>query len=1055
MTDTIYGWSQVAADNGTIDNDIDFAEFQTPSSVNDSARQLMARVAALISDTAPKRTSSGTGNNYIVSSDGAGSALVDGERVMFLPDKTNTGACTINVDGRGNKAWRPKTGVDFLPDNILTGVPVEAYYRQSTDEWLSPGTGYYVAAAASGVALQTITARLPQIGDMVVSFAPTPGPGRIRLTEATQAVLKSAYPELNSYLSGIGYPWGSTATHFNLPPAAGYFLRFAGTSSTVDTSGARTAGSTQSDQNKSHTHSVTATGSTDERGSHSHSASQPTGTQQVTTSGSGLYAHTDPDGPFTTEAAGGHTHDLVVAGTASATGSGGDEVRVKNVAFHCDVVASTALAASQVAAFGLPYLFDSGIASGDPGSGRIRFNNATLASVTQLFVDNEDRLAVSMTGIWGSTTAGDIITISKVGAQANRMVLEIASPATAGSGFYTVPVTVRASAGTFSNGDSIAVEYATGGTSGTTVPDISGLSEDVSPDLANDFWITYDTSASTHKKVRLNKLSPATTRGDIVVRGPSVDQRLGIGTSGQVLTSNGTDPSWQTPTLPVIGSFPILARSAIARDDRAIVYDTSAAAFKSIYPIGLQSFDPTDPEFGASTASSDNAVAFTACYNAIVAAGGGIMDIPAGLFKASAFPTVSSYGVHIRGAGQFATYLQQTTTTGDLITVTGNYCGVSNLTITPELRKTSGFAIRVSAGQNNFVRDVSIPYDWNGIAITATSNIANMEISNTTIGPLLGDYDIVAYGTSLSAGIFGLSLRAVSANNPWPGTIGTAGTRKTWTVSTAYSLNDVVVTNGRIYQCTTAGTSSGAGTGPNGLPAGTDPPTAFSGTITDGTAVWKLVCKVGLTGLSVDNYANSIRSLGDVAFLNGYYGMVVVDTAATGSSFPRYFHMLNMEIDHPYSHGVFLARGACFLMDLSWICYSLTGCGVLIDSTWTGETSLAGSRICANWSNGVQLAAGPKWTILSNSYLAKNAQIGSGLGYGFLALANATDFNVENCQAGDGTDPILTNNQAYGIAVTAGTSDRYHITGNLVNGNVTGGVFDGGSGANKTVSANH
>jgi len=38
--------------------------------------------------------------------------------------------------------------------------------------------------------------------------------------------------------------------------------------------------------------------------------------------------------------------------------------------------------------------------------------------------------------------------------------------------------------------------------------------------------------------------SPTTTRGDLIVRGASADQRLAVGASGRVLRSDGTDPAW-------------------------------------------------------------------------------------------------------------------------------------------------------------------------------------------------------------------------------------------------------------------------------------------------------------------------------------------------------------------------------------------------------------------------------------------------------------------------------------------------------------------------------
>lgn len=459
MTDTIYAWSQTAASNANSDSTINWAEYQNPSTANDSARAMMARLAELLADLAPTRSSTGSANAYAVTTAAAGSTLRNGEQITFIPNHTNTAACTLNVDGRGAKPWRPKQGTEFLADNILSGVPVTAYYSLADDAWYSAG-GYYVSALASGVALQSITARLPQIGDMVLSMDSSPGAGRIRLTESTQSVLKTAYPELNAWLSARSYPFGSSATHFNLPPAAGYVLRFAATSSSIDTSGPRTAGSTQADAVRTHTHAVSAAGTTSSDGSHSHVYAAPTITG-TTDSTSGVSLVGSSTNTLTGEA-GAHTHTVTVTGTASAHSGATTENRVKNVAYHVDVVASTALAAAQVAVFGFPLQWDTGTTAADPGAGRIRGNDTTLASITALYVSTSDGWGVNITDVLTGLSTGNVLHLSKVGAQANRITATVSSTPTAATGYVIVPVTIDLAAGSLSSNDQMAFEYSKG-----------------------------------------------------------------------------------------------------------------------------------------------------------------------------------------------------------------------------------------------------------------------------------------------------------------------------------------------------------------------------------------------------------------------------------------------------------------------------------------------------------------------------------------------------------------------------------------------------------------
>jgi hypothetical protein len=89
-----------------------------------------------------------------------------------------------------------------------------------------------------------------------------------------------------------------------------------------------------------------------------------------------------------------------------------------------------------------------------------------------------------------------------------------------------------------------------------------------------------------------------------------------------------------------------------------------------------------------------------------------------------------------------------------------------------------------------------------------------------------------------------------------------------------------------------------------------------------------------------------------------------------------------------------------------------------------------------------------------NGFAARDNSVDAANTYDGIAFAaNTTDFTVTNCIL---TNDVITSfgTQRYGINVAAGTSDRYIITGNLLTGNGTGGINDGGSGTTKYISYN-
>lgn len=122
---------------------------------------------------------------------------------------------------------------------------------------------------------------------------------------------------------------------------------------------------------------------------------------------------------------------------------------------------------------GLSYNFDSSTTDADPGNGDIRLNNATLASVTQLFIDNLESNGGNVSAqidTWDDSTntalRGTII-IRKLSAKANFAIYDVTGAVTDGTGYRKVVVTHVASNGSFSNADALSVEFVRTGNKGT------------------------------------------------------------------------------------------------------------------------------------------------------------------------------------------------------------------------------------------------------------------------------------------------------------------------------------------------------------------------------------------------------------------------------------------------------------------------------------------------------------------------------------------------------------------------------------------------------------
>jgi hypothetical protein len=123
MTGSIYNWSTTAASNANADGDINFAEGQAPSTVNNSARQVMGRLAEFLVDNGGALAAGGTANAITCTANSAFTAYADGLTLALRITTDNTTAATLNVNSLGVKSIRKMV---FAGEVALSGNEMQA-----------------------------------------------------------------------------------------------------------------------------------------------------------------------------------------------------------------------------------------------------------------------------------------------------------------------------------------------------------------------------------------------------------------------------------------------------------------------------------------------------------------------------------------------------------------------------------------------------------------------------------------------------------------------------------------------------------------------------------------------------------------------------------------------------------------------------------------------------------------------------------------------------------------------------------------------------------------
>lgn len=267
-----YNWSLTAASNATADATVNWAEGQAPSTVNDSARAMMASTAAFRDDIAGAIVTGGTSTAYTIATNQVFDSLahLNGKVVAFTPHTTNGATVTLNCDGLGAKPLRSAPSVELPAGVLVQGTPYVALYNSSD-------SAFYLSGFYTSPYIVPIGACIDYFGSSA--------PNSSFVLPYGQAISRTTYSALFALFSTT-FGSGDGSTTFNVPDLRGRIIAgkddmggsaasrltstyFGTSAAALGAAGGAESHTLTSAEIPSHTHSVTDPG-------HSHLVQQGT-----------------------------------------------------------------------------------------------------------------------------------------------------------------------------------------------------------------------------------------------------------------------------------------------------------------------------------------------------------------------------------------------------------------------------------------------------------------------------------------------------------------------------------------------------------------------------------------------------------------------------------------------------------------------------------------------------------------------------------------------------------------------------------------------------------
>lgn len=172
-------WSTTAGSNQTADANINWQEGQLPSTVNNSARAMMAALKDFFQNQGGFAVLGGTGDTFSLT---FSQPITTRQPLLlgFFATRTNTGAVTLQIDSTTAAPLRAVSGTDLVSGQIISGAFYVVSYNSATTEYIISGAFALglsdLPTMADGTVLTNISgaSAKPTASTLAAFFAKTP-----------------------------------------------------------------------------------------------------------------------------------------------------------------------------------------------------------------------------------------------------------------------------------------------------------------------------------------------------------------------------------------------------------------------------------------------------------------------------------------------------------------------------------------------------------------------------------------------------------------------------------------------------------------------------------------------------------------------------------------------------------------------------------------------------------------------------------------------------------------------------------------------------------------